>query len=38
VSTWPVLSFAIGMLLFLLLVSLLVRGVIGLILILTKNR
>jgi hypothetical protein len=33
-----VLSFAIGMLLFLLLVSLLVRGVIGLILILTKNR
>ena len=38
VSTWPVLSFAVGMLLFLLLVSLLVRGVIGLILILTKNR
>ncbi len=38
VSSWPVLSFAVGTLLFLLLVSLLVRGVLGLILILVKNK
>ena len=37
-SSWPILSFAVGMLLFLLLVSLLVRGVVGFVRILVKNR
>jgi hypothetical protein len=36
-SSWPILSFAVGMLLFLLLFSLLVRGVVGLIRILARN-
>jgi hypothetical protein len=36
-SSWPILSFAVGMLLFLLLVSLLVSGVVGLIRILARN-
>ena len=36
-SSWPILSFAVGMLLFLLLFSLLVRGVVGLIRVLAKN-
>ncbi len=36
-SAWPVLSFAVGMLLFLLLVSLLVSGVVGLVQILVRN-
>ena len=34
---WPLLSFAVGMLLFLLLVSLLVSGTVGLIRILAKK-
>lgn len=37
-SSWPVLSFAVAMLLFLLLLSLLVRGVVGFIRILATNR
>jgi hypothetical protein len=37
-SGWPVLSFAVGMLLFLLMVSLLVSGVVGFIRILAKNK
>ncbi len=37
-SSWPILSFAVGMLLFLLLLTLLIHGVIGLIRILAKNR
>jgi len=37
-SSWPVLSFAVGMLLLLLLVSLLVRGVVGFIRILVTNK
>jgi hypothetical protein len=36
-SSWPILSFAMGMLLFLLLVSLLVSGVVGLIRIVARN-
>ena len=36
-SSWPVLTFAVGMLLFLLIVSLLVSGLVGLIRILAKN-
>ena len=36
-SSWPILNFAVGMLLFLLLVSLLVSGVVGLIRILARN-
>lgn len=36
-SSWPVLSFAVGMLLFLLLISLIVAGVVGLVRILAKN-
>lgn len=36
-QTWPVLSFAVGMLLFLLLASLLISGVVGLVKILAKN-
>ncbi|MCK4341040.1 MAG: hypothetical protein KAY37_04875 [Phycisphaerae bacterium] len=37
-SSWPILSFAVAMLLFLLLISLLVRGVIGFIKILANSR
>ncbi|MBK9121029.1 MAG: hypothetical protein IPM18_15720 [Phycisphaerales bacterium] len=37
-SSWPILSFAVGMLLFLLLVSLVVAGTVGLIRILATNR
>jgi hypothetical protein len=37
VSSWEVLSFAVGMLVFLLLVSLLVSGVVGLVRILARN-
>lgn len=37
VSSWPVLSFAVGMLLFLLLISLLVSGTVGFIRILAKK-
>lgn len=37
-TSWPILSFAVGMLLFLLLFSLLVHGVIGFIKILANNR
>jgi len=36
-SSWPILSFAVGMLLFLLLFSLLVGGVVGLVRILVRN-
>ena len=36
-SSWPILSFAVGMLLFLLLISLLVSGVVGLIRIIARN-
>ena len=36
-SSWEVLSFAVGMLVFLLLVSLLVSGVVGLVRILARN-
>lgn len=36
-SSWPILSFAVAMLLFLLLVSLLVHGVIGLVRILARS-
>jgi hypothetical protein len=36
-SSWPVLSFAVGMLLFLLLLSLSISGVVGLIRILARN-
>jgi hypothetical protein len=36
-SSWPVLSFTVGMLLFLLLVSLVISGVVGLIRILARN-
>lgn len=36
-KSWPILSFAVGMLLFLLLVSLLVTGVVGLIKVMVKN-
>lgn len=36
-QTWPVLSFAVGMLLFLLLASLLISGLVGLVRILAKN-
>ena len=38
VSSWPVLGFAVGMLLFLLLASLLVTGVVGIIRILVLNK
>jgi hypothetical protein len=37
-TSWPILSFAVGMLLFLLLVSLLVHGVIGFIRVLANDR
>jgi hypothetical protein len=37
-SSWPILSFAVGMLLLLLLLSLIVRGVIGLVKILASGR
>ena len=37
-SSWPILSFAVGMLLFLLLVSLFVSGIIGLIRILARKQ
>lgn len=37
-SSWPILSFAVAMLLFLLLVTLLIHGVIGFIRILATNR
>jgi hypothetical protein len=37
VSSWPVLSFAVGMLLFLLLLSLLVKGLVGFVRILVRN-
>jgi hypothetical protein len=36
-SSWPILSFAVGMLLFLLLVSLLISGVVGLVRILARH-
>ena len=36
-SSWPILNFAVGMLLFLLLVSLLVSGAVGLVRILARN-
>lgn len=36
-SSWPILSFAVGMLLFLLMVSLAVRGAIGLIRVLARS-
>ncbi|MFN0137329.1 MAG: hypothetical protein ACKVS9_14595 [Phycisphaerae bacterium] len=36
-SSWPILSFAVGMLLFLLMVSLVVRGVVGLARVLARN-
>lgn len=36
-SSWPILSFAVGMLLFLLMVSLVVRGVVGLVRVLARN-
>lgn len=36
-SSWPILNFAVGMLLFLLLVSLLISGVVGLLRILARN-
>jgi hypothetical protein len=36
-SSWPILTFAVGMLLFLLLVSLLISGAVGLIRILARN-
>jgi hypothetical protein len=36
-SSWPILSFAVGMLLFLLMVSLLVTGVVGFVRILARN-
>lgn len=36
-SSWPVLNFAVGMLLFLLLVSLLISGVVGLVRILARD-
>jgi hypothetical protein len=36
-SSWPLLSFAVGMLLFLLIVSLIVTGVVGLVRILAGN-
>lgn len=36
-SSWPILSFAVGMLLFLLLFTLLVRGIVGLVRVLAKN-
>jgi len=36
-SSWPILSFAVGMLLFLLLLSLLVSGLIGFVRILAKH-
>jgi len=37
-SSWPILSFAVGMLLFLLLVSSLISGIVGLIKVLAKNQ
>jgi hypothetical protein len=37
-SSWPILSFAVGMLLFLLLVSLLIGGIVGLARILVRNQ
>lgn len=37
-QSWPILSFAVGMLLFLLLISLLVTGVVGLIKVMVKNQ
>ena len=37
-SSWPILSFAVGMLLFLLLFSLLVGGIVGLARILVRNQ
>jgi hypothetical protein len=36
-SSWPILNFAVGMLLFLLLVSLLISGIVGLVRILARN-
>lgn len=36
-SSWPILSFAVGMLLFLLIVSLLISGIVGLVRILARN-
>ncbi len=36
-SSWPILTFAVGMLLFLLIVTLLITGVVGLIRILARN-
>ena len=36
-SSWPILSFAVGMLLFLLMISLVVRGVVGLVRVLARN-
>lgn len=37
VSSWPILSFAVGMLLFLLLVSLVISGLVGFVRILARN-
>lgn len=36
-SSWPILSFAVGMLLFLLIVTLLISGIVGLVRILARN-
>lgn len=36
-SSWPILSFAVGMLLFLLLVTLLIRGIVGLVRVLAHS-
>jgi hypothetical protein len=36
-SSWPILTFAVAMLLFLLIVSLLISGVVGLVRILARN-